>query len=374
MFELAWRNLLHDKVRLAVTLTGIVFAVVLMVVELGLFVGFTKATSSIIDHSRADLWVTSKNVPYIEVGVPFNERKLYKVRTVPGVRTAERFVSRWSAWKHPDGRNESIQVIGFVPGSTLAGPWNVVAGSVDDLRIADGVVVDELYREKLGVKQLGDVFEINGRRARVVAFTSGIRAFTTAPYVFTTFKRAQDYTRLDADQTIYGLVELEPGADVEAVRDRILASVPGVDVVSVPEFSQMTRTYWMFTTGAGVALLIAGILGLVVGFVIVAQTIYATTMERQREFGTLKAIGAPNLYVYKVIVQQAVLSAAVGYPIGMIVSGVLIALGSKGGAAIVVPWQLALLMFVVTLVMCVGAAMVSIHKVTRLDPAMVFKG
>jgi putative ABC transport system permease protein len=77
MPPLARRNLFHDKIRLTVTLTGIVFAVVLIVVELGLFVGFTSTTSGLIDHSNVDLWVTSKHVPYIELGAPFSERKLY---------------------------------------------------------------------------------------------------------------------------------------------------------------------------------------------------------------------------------------------------------------------------------------------------------
>jgi hypothetical protein len=83
--ELAWRNLVHDKVRLAVTLIGIVFAVVLIVVELGLFLGFLTTTSGLIDRSGADLWITASRVPYIEQGVPFSERKLFTVLSTPGV-------------------------------------------------------------------------------------------------------------------------------------------------------------------------------------------------------------------------------------------------------------------------------------------------
>ena len=112
MPPLAQRNLLYDKVRLAVTVTGIVFAVVLIVVELGLFVGFTSTTSSLIDNSGADLWVTSTHVPYIEMGVPFSERKLYQVKAVPGVADAEKYIVRFSQWKRPDGQQESVQVVG----------------------------------------------------------------------------------------------------------------------------------------------------------------------------------------------------------------------------------------------------------------------
>ena len=162
MPPLARRNLIHDRVRLAVTLTGIVFAVVLIVVELGLFVGFTVTTSNVIDNSGVDLWVTSKHVPYIELGVPFSERKLYQVKAVPGVQDAEKFILRWTQWKREDGRTESVQTVGFNPDKSLGGPWNLVEGSVADLKKPDAVIIDEIYKQKLGVDHTGQVFEING--------------------------------------------------------------------------------------------------------------------------------------------------------------------------------------------------------------------
>jgi len=192
--------------------------------------------------------------------------------------------------------------------------------------------------------------------------------------VFTTFKRAQEYARIPDDQTIFILAKLAPGANLEQVRQGILSSVENVEVFTSPEFSRMTQVYWMFTTGAGVAVLLAALLGLVVGFVVVAQTIYATTMDHLREYGTLKAMGAPNRYIYKVIIQQAAISAVIGYVVGMIVSVFVVRASQEGGAAILLPWPMAAGMFFLTLAMCVGAAMVSISKITRLDPAMVFKG
>jgi len=374
MPPLARRNLFHDKVRLAVTVTGIVFAVVLIVVELGLFVGFTVTTSNLIDHSNADLWVSSPKVPYVEMGVAFSERKLNQVRAVPGVVDAQKLISQWTQWKRPDGAKESVQIIGINPDSSLARPWNLVEGRIGDLKDPDAVILDELYKQKLGVTHVGEVFEVRSHRARVVGFTRGIRSFTTSPYVFSTFKHAQDFGGTREDQTTYILVKTAPGARVEAVRRAILSTVKDVDVYTTSEFSRATRFYWMFTTGAGVAVLIAAVLGLVVGFVVVAQTIYATTMDHIREYGTLKAMGAPNSYVYKVIMQQAAISAVIGYVLGMIVSVFVVRGSQAGGAAILMPPSMAVGMFFLTLLMCVGAALVSINKVTRIDPAMVFKG
>jgi len=374
MPPLAQRNLFHDKVRLTVTLTGIVFSVVLIVVQLGLFIGFTTATSNLIDHSGADLWITSKNVPYVEQGVAFSERKLNQVRAVEGVADAQKIIAHWAQWKRHDGGEDSVMVVGLNVDDSLERPWNLVDGRVQDLKSPDAVILDELYKQKLGVTRVGEVFEIGGYRARVVGFTRGIRSFTTSPFVFTTFKNAQDYTRLREDQTLFILVKVAPGASVEQVRRDVLARVTDVDVFTTAQFSRMTTFYWMFTTGAGVAVLIAAVLGLVVGFVVVAQTIYATTMDHIREYGTLKAMGAPNSYVYKVIMKQAAISAVIGYVLGMIVSVFVVQGSQKGGAAILMPAPMAVGMFFLTLAMCVGAALVSINKVTRIDPAMVFKG
>jgi putative ABC transport system permease protein len=374
MPPLARRNLFHDKVRLTVTLTGIVFSVVLIVVELGLFVGFTLTTSSIIDRSNADLWIVSRGTPYIEQGSPFSERKLYQVLATPGVAAAEKHIVRFSDWLARDGSNQGIQVVGFNPHSQLGGPWNIVAGSIEDLQKPDAVMVDEIYKTKLGVANIGEVFEIDGRRARVVGFTRGIRAFTTTPYVFTSFKNAQDYARINANQTLFILVRAVPGTNLKQLQADLRTRVTDVDVLTSAQFSRMTRIYWMFTTGAGIAVLIAAALGLVVGVVVVAQTIYATTMDHIREFGTLKAMGAGNSYIYRVIITQAAISAVLGYSIAMVVSVFIVRASQSGGAAILLPWPMAVGIFFLSLLMCIGAAVVSINKVTHLDPAMVFKG
>src|SRR6516225_5715760 len=374
MIPLAQRNLMHDKVRLAVTLTGVVFAVVLIVVELGLFVGFTVTTSSIIDKSNVDLWVVSRGTPYIEQGAVFSERKLYQVLATPGVARADKYIVRFSNWKTHDGAEEGIQIVGFNPYSGVGGPWSVVEGNIEDLKTPDAVMVDEIYKKKLGVSAVGEIFEINGRRARVVGFTRGIRAFTTTPYVFTSFKNAQAFASIAEDQTYFILVRALRGTNIAALQQRLESRLHDVDVLTTARFSGMTRFYWMYTTGAGVAVLIAALLGLVVGVVVVAQTIYATTMDHIREYGTLKAMGAPNSYIYRVIVTQAGMSAVAGYGLAMFVSVFIVHASRSGGAAILLPWQMAVGIFFLTLLMCVTAAVVSINKVTSLDPAMVFRG
>lgn len=373
MPSLARRNLMHDRVRLAVTLTGVVFAVVLVAVQVGLFIGFVRATADIIDASGADLWIVSKGVGYIEVGQAFDERKRYQALGIPGVERADAYVLRFAQWRLPSGSEEGIQIIGYDTRSGLGGPWNVVEGNLADLERPDTVVIDRLYARKLGVSRIGDSVEIQGRRARIVAFTDGIRTFTTSPAVFTSFKTARGYAGLSEDETVYLLVRVAPGSDVEAVRSRLLERIADVDVLTTAEFSRKTTSYWLLSTGAGVTVLIAAFLGLVVGVVVVAQTIYAATVDHIREFGTLKAMGASNGYIIRVILEQAAISACIGYALGIAIAYGAVWSSTGGGAAIVLPWPVAAGLFLLTLAMCVGAALVSINKVTRIDPALVFR-
>jgi putative ABC transport system permease protein len=152
------------------------------------------------------------------------------------------------------------------------------------------------------------------------------------------------------------------------------ARLADVDVYTTAEFSWKTRFFWMFTTGAGLAVLTAALMGLIVGVAVVAQTIYAATMDHIREYGTLKAMGATNRYLYRVLIEQAVWSAVLGYSAAMIVAHFIVQASEKGGAVILMPWSMSIGMLVLAVVMCVAAALVSINKVTRIDPAMVFRG
>ena len=373
MVALARRNLFRDKVRLLATLTGIVFSVVLATVQLGLFVGFTTATSDIIAHSQADLWIKSSHVRYLEVGVPFSESKLHQVLETPGVVGVEKYIAQFSTWKLPNGAAESILLIGVNPDGQMGGPWNLVQGRLGDLKMADSVIVDELYRPKLGITHLGQSVEILGRRARVVGFSNGIRTFTTSPAVFTSFKNAQHYTGLPADRTLYLLVRAAPGVDLPMLKASLSARVPDVDALTTAEWRRMQESYWMIGTGAGITVLLAAGLGVLVGGVVVAQTIYAATVDHIREYGTLKAMGASNGYLYQVILKQASISGCIGYSVGMAISVMTATVSQQGTTAIIVPWWLMVGMFGVTLGMCMAASMLAIHKVTRLDPAIVFK-
>ncbi len=374
MASIALKNLIHDKVRLAVTLVGIIFSVILSSIQLGLFVGFQAATASLVENSNADIWISSKNLVSVEDGSAFNESKLYQILSAPQVKQATKNIVTFANWKKANGAIVGIQLVGFDLQSEMLSPWNITRGSLDGLREPNAVIVDELYSEKLGVTELGQTVEIGGRKAKVVGFTNGIRTFTTSPAVFTSFKNAQDYFNLREDQLLYILVKAKTSANLAQLKSDLQTRLPDNDVYTREELIGIQQFYWMFGTGAGITVLIAAGLGLLVGVVVVAQTIYSATVDHLKEYGTLKAMGATNFYLYRVIITQAVAAGIVGYLVGMAISLFISHTSLQGTTAIILPWQLVLGLFGLTMLMCVVASMVSINKVTRIDPAMVFKG
>lgn len=370
---LAWRNLAHDRSRFVVTLVGIVFAVVLIAMQAGLFLGFSDTTTVIVRHGRADFWVVARGTQNFEVALPINERELYIARSVPGVAHAERLMFRFLPWSKPDGGDESVSMLGFDLESGLSGPWSIVEGRAEDLRLPDAVIVDRIFLEKLGISGIGAMVEINGLRARVVGLTQGIRSFSTSPWVFASFRNAQRFADFGDELSNFVIGTFEPGADPRRVRDALARALPRSDVYLRDDFAARTRDYWLFTTGAGASVLLSAVLGLLVGAVIVAQVLYATTMDHLTEFGTLRAMGAPRTFIYKIILGQAAISATLGHLPGIAVALSIARISEGSPALILVPPSLAVGLYGVTLGMCMLASAVSIRKAMGIDPAMVFQ-
>lgn len=350
------------------------FALVLVVIHFGLLLGFLETSANVVEHSGADIWIAAPGLPHVNGGAAMPESRRYKALEVPGVARVDKFVLAFSTWKLPRGSEELVQIAGFDPGGPMGGPWNVVRGTTDAVREDDAVIIDDLFREKLGVSRVGDTVEIAGHRARVAGFTHGIRSFTTAPYIYTSFKNALNYAGLAEGQTIFLLVKAKPGVNLGDLKRGLAAAVPGVDVYTNQEMVRKTQAYWVFRTGAGVTTLMGAVLGLLVGLVVVAQTIYAATMDHIREFGTLKAMGARNRSIYRVIIEQALLSAFMGYGVAIAVGLLIVRANADGTTEILLPPELVAGTLALAVGMCVAASVLSIRKATGIDPALVFKG
>ncbi len=248
MISIGWRNLKRDPTRCAIAVLGVVFAVVLVTVEVGMLLGLVRNASLLIDQSRADLWVSTVDVKTFDFATPIDQRKRYRIEAVPGVERVEEFNVSYSIWKLPGGGNANCQVIAMDDGGQLAAPLNLCAGSVEALHNQDAVIIDEGERAKLGNPNLGETVEVLGHRAKIVGFTRDTRSFTTTPFVFCSLRRGVKYGDLLHDNSgisIYFLVKVKPGFDRESVRAAIAGAIPDIEVHTREGFSWRTRSYWL---------------------------------------------------------------------------------------------------------------------------------
>ena len=370
MIKYAMKGIFHDRIRSMVTVVGIVFAVILVSIQLAIFCGVQASTSNVIDHSRADLWITSKGARHILAGTPISKRKLYDAIETPGVTAAARYIVSAASWRRSDGAEEDIQVIGLDLDRDLGGPWNLIEGGLTRLKEPGAVIVDRLYLKKLGIHGIGESGEIHGHRARVVGLTTGLRTFTTAPVVFTSLNSAYRYTGVSTQKTTFVLVKANL-ADLRLTRDRLAARLRDADVITTAEFSNRTRRYWMITTGAGAIVLGGAALALVVGTALVSQTVYAATLEHIAEFGMLKAMGARNGYLTRVLLTQASATGVIGYLVGIALVSAFLQLMKSGPVEMCLSTAGAVTVLFLTLTMCCTASLSAVRAVMKLDPATI---
>lgn len=370
--KLAFRNLIHDRLRLIATVIGIVFSIVLVTIQMGLYVSFERMVTVMIDHAGADLWIVPRGTKCFEDPSLLDERERFRALSVAGVATATPLVIGFAQWRTPSGGNTPIFMIGSDPRGEGIRPWNVVEGKVDELAIPGAVAIDRSYFDRLETTRVGDYAEIGDQKVQVLAITNGIRSFTTTPYVFASIDRTRAYTGTAANKASYFLVHVTPGADAIQVRDRLRAQLPDTEVLTTAEFRDRSANFWLFGTGAGAALFAGALLGLIVGTVIVAQTLYSSTKEYLNEFATLRAIGSSGRYIHKVIIFQALMSAVIGFSIAALIGWIVVLATADTALPVVITPLMTAALLLLTVLMCVLSAISAIVKVTRIDPATVF--
>ncbi len=375
MVDLARKNLLYDKLRFLITVSGVAFAVTLVFVQVGLFQGLLDNASVTIDHIDADLWVTSHNTPNIDFAHTFPESYVDRVRSIAGVSAADNLIVWFMTVTQPTGAQEGTLVYALEDFARWKMPWNVVEGNLTDLRRGRYLFLDDSARKRFGPFRTGEYREVLDTRMKIIGRTREALSFSTTPVSFIDYRRVQ---ALSPDQlrgrTTYILIKLAAGADREAVRREIRRRLPYNDVYTRAEWAERSRRYWIESTGLGLNLAMTVLLGCLVGVVVVAQTLYTSTMEHIKEFGTVKAIGGSNRDIYGILGKQATIAAALGYVLGTIPAYLLRPLIARADLKLIITPHFATVVFAGTVVLCLAAAIVSFRKVAGIDPALVFRG
>jgi putative ABC transport system permease protein len=385
MNRVALQMLVGDRAKFLGIVFGITFASLLMTQQMSIFIGLMHRTfSAITDMGQPDVWVMDEKVQFIDDIKPLQSTQLYRVRGVEGVEWAVPIYKGLLKARLPNGNFQTCNVLGLDDATLIGGPPVMVEGRVEDLRRADAVIVDEHAASgKLARPpavpggpqqplQVGDTLELNDHRAVVVGICQVQRTFQSQPVVYTTYSRATTFAPRERKLLSFVLVGAAPGQDLGQLCRRIEAST-GLLALGRDEFKWKTVVYFMKYTGIPINFGMAVLLGFLVGTAIAGQTFYTFTIENLKQFGALKAMGASNLALLRMILLQALLVGTLGYGIGVGLASLFGIVSRNSELAFLMPWQvLAVTAGAVTLI-CALAALISIRRVVLLEPAIVFK-
>lgn len=375
MVDLALKMLLHDKLRFAITVSGVAFAVTLIVVQSGLFFGLLEKSTITIEKMDADVWVTSRNTPNVDFSHSFPETYLKRVRSVPGVARADNLIVQFMNINLPTGSEETVVLYAMENFARWNVPWKVMEGDTADLHRGNFIMLDDYAATRFGPFALGEHREIFDTRLKIIGRTGEALSFTTTPLAFIDYRLAQELSpdRLRG-RTTYIVVKLAPGADRASVMAEIARRLPHNDVHSRESWAKKTRDYWINNTGIGINMKLTVFLGCLVGVVVVAQTLYTSVLEHLKEFATVKAIGGSNLDIYRILLKQATISALSGYGVGCLPVFLVQSLVARVHLKLVITPTMMLIVLIGTVLLCQTASAISFRKVAAADPALVFRG
>jgi putative ABC transport system permease protein len=373
MWRIAFRSLFHDRTRLAASLAGVAFASILVFTQLGLFGGFLYTCSALIEKLGGDVWVMARGTEMADAGEALAAGSRAVAEAQPCVARVRPLVFGWGTARKPRGTLESIRVVGTAIGDGPLMPWDAVAGLPQDLAAPMRVSVDAVDLGKLQLPRnpLGARMELGGHTVEVAVVSRGIRSFTTLPMVFANLDTARRILGIPSGAVNFWILDLRDPACTDAVI-RAVEVMPGLQARRRADFMSETETYWVVGSGAGAILTFVAFLGLVIGAVIVGQTLYSLTRDHHRELATLKAVGATQLELVGFVAWQAALLAVVGIAVGYGAAYGMRALAHDAGVTIVLaPWVVGAATGSLVL-MCVGASLLGVRRVLKLEPAEVF--
>lgn len=370
--------LFGDRAKYVLLVSGITFATLLMAQGMALFCGLMTWTFTPIRNIRVPIWVADSKVEQVGDNKPLRDIDLYRIRSVAGVDWAAPLFQSVTQARLPDGNSKLVTLTG-IDGATLIGaPERMVHGQVEDLRLPNTVILDEYGVERLSEGRarpmgLGDTFEINDREVRIVGICKAHRSFTGGPFVYTTYARAVDYVPQQRKLLTFVLASPQPGISPAELAERIRTAT-GLMAQTSGEF--MWATIWWYVKNTGIPINVGTIvlIGFVIGVAISGQTFYSFVVENTRNLGALKAMGAGTGTLCGMLILQAFSVGILGYGIGF---GIVSTLGRTAlklqKVPFYLPWQIPAIVFGAILFICTIAALLGILRVTRLEPAIVFR-
>lgn len=380
---IALKMLIGDRAKYLGIVMGLTFASLLITQQSAIFLGLmTRTFGFLTDTTLPDIWVMDPKVQYIDDLKPLKETEVLRVRGVEGVAWAVPMYKGLLKARLPNGTFQTCNVVGLDDETLVGGPPQMLQGQLSDLRRSDAIIVDSFSaRDKLArvmpdgrrePLKIGDTMELNDHRAVVVGICKVTRTFQSQPVIYTTYSRATVFAPRERKLMTFVLVNAKPGQDPHVLCQRIQQGT-GLAAYTMDEFKKLTVRYFMKYTGIPINFGVTVVLGFIVGIAIAGQTFHNFTLDNLRYFGTLKAMGATDWTLLRMILLQASMVGSIGYGIGVGAASVFGTLSGNTELSFRFPWQLLAVSATAVTLICAASAALSMWKVIRLEPAIVFK-
>ncbi len=379
---IALKMLVGDKLKYFSLVAGLAFAALLVTQQMSIFTGYALRVGSWVrDTNHADLWVMDPQAEFTEANKPMLDTALSRVRSVEGVLWAVPILKAYLKARLPDGTLVTIRVVGLDDASLVGGPPEMVSGTLADLRRDRAVIMNADDAGKtLTMKRanppraltVGDSFAVNDHEVTVVGSYRSSPEFFWEPIFYTTYSRAIALAPQERKRLSFVLVKLREGENAAEMAKRITDRT-GLKAMTGKEFEWATTDYILKKTGILVNFGMTIALGFVIGALIAAQTLYTFVLENMRHFAAIKAMGGTNGMIVRMVLLQVAIAGSIGYGVGLGAACITGAMFSKYGLAFEMPWQIPVLGAGAILICCAAAAVFSLQRVLRLEPAIVFK-
>jgi putative ABC transport system permease protein len=374
MLRIAIKMLLGDRAKYLTLVSSLMVVSFLFLQQGSIFCGLMLRTVRPIEVVGAPIWVTDPQLRSVDESKPLLDTDLQRVRSVPGVKWAVPMILQLVSVHLPDGNFQTVRLYGL-DNDTFFGRPKMLSGSSNLLTQDQAVIIGKAESEKLNNPQIGDTLEMNDTQARVVGIADVPRDFFSYPFVYASYDRALQYEPSARKQLNYVLAAPVAGVPIDQVT-RNIRKATGLAAYTENQFRWLTIGYYLKNTGIPISIGISLLMVFLVGMSIVGQTFYQFALQNERYFGALKAMGTSSLTLTKMILLQAMIVGLVGFGAGAGLGGIfgLVAGGQDSKIAFATPWPLLVISFVIIMTICLLSALISIQKVVRLEPAVVFRG
>jgi putative ABC transport system permease protein len=375
IYRIGFKLLVNDRAKFSALLVGITFAVFLMVQMTSMFAGVLHRAYSTVTNVGAEVWVMDPAVNVVNGPIPLPDYLLDAVRSMDGVRYAVPIFIGGAQVRLASGTYQSVTVIGL-DDTSLFGRPELLQGSIEDIYADNSfVVVRDVEFPKMENPKIGTAFELNDHRGVIVGIARvAANGLNGVPTLYTTYSRAIEYIPSMRFTMSYVLLEAR---DPRAVPDiqRQVAKL-GYRALTKDQFNQHIADFYTYQTGVGTNILLMTIISFLVGLSISGQTFYSFILENIEKFGALKAIGAKNGELVRMILFMAALTALIGFGLGIgLVTGLiaLLHLVLPTYAAIITYWSIGLALVMVIVIAAISSYF-GIHRVLMIEPFDIFRG